>query len=59
MVDLEISSDNMVTLLAHKARTVSRAHIVSTIAKFRIPSIAFTFRANCFPRYGAAMEFGQ
>jgi hypothetical protein len=60
MVDLEISSDNMVTLLAHKARTGSRVDIAPTSAPIpHLPPIAFTFWAHRFPRNGVAVRFGQ
>jgi len=59
MVDLEISSDNMVTLPANNAQTGSRAHVAPVIAPFPyIPSIAFMFGVNRFLRTDVAARVG-
>jgi len=57
MVDLEISGDNMVTLLANRANgEPCRVH---HCAFLHIPSIAFTFGGDGFPRAGVGAGFGR
>jgi hypothetical protein len=60
MVGLEISSDNMVTLLANRVRTGNGVRVTSAILPIRhVPSIAFMFGADYFSRAGIAARFGK
>jgi hypothetical protein len=60
MVDLEISSDNMVTLLANRVRTGNSARVTSAILPIRhVPSIAFMFGTIYFSRTGIAARLGK
>ena len=63
MVDLEISSDNMVTLLANRVRTGNSVRVTRTTSAIlpirHVPSIAFMFGADYFSRAGIAARFGK
>jgi hypothetical protein len=60
MVGLEISSDNMVTLLANRVRTGNGVRVTSAILPIRhVPSIAFMSGADYFSPTGIAARFGK